>query len=55
MNYPLRVTAKHTHIRKDDLKEGGNGGLLFSIAALGFASVIPTKQREPYSSDLFQL
>lgn len=45
MNYPLRVTVKHTHIRKDDIKEEGNGGLLFSIAALGFASVIPTKQR----------
>lgn len=45
MNYPLRETVKHTRLRKDDIKEEGNGGLLFRIAALGFASLIPAKQR----------
>lgn len=45
MNYPLRVAVKHTHIRKDYIKEEGNTVLLFSIAAHGLSCVIPTKQK----------
>lgn len=35
----------HTHKHKDDLKEEGDGRLLFSIVSLGFVSTIPIKQR----------
>lgn len=33
----MRVTVKHTHIRKDYIKEEGNRVLLFSITAHGFS------------------
>lgn len=45
MNYPLRGTVKHTRRRKDDIKVEGDVGLLFRIAALGFVSMIPAKQK----------
>lgn len=50
MNYPLRVTVKHTYRRKDDMKEEGDGGLLFSTAALRFVPVIPTKGTPQFRS-----